>query len=236
MLHARLGLTVAGAILTTFLSACGASGDGKAVESAATVFSKPPTPIPRSSPPPPEMLEVAGSVSYLSTVGFAGGSARGLSFRAPREGAPCLSEAGFVDITPGSAVTVTSGTGETLATVALGESAVAVLTRHSEQERDARAELVDAIYCLRIAETWNALEQAELLEAQSKQKLYDIQNPDDWGFEGARFVAVWCRLPFAAPGLPAQDTYVVKIVNRTPTVVSRQDLESDQDALDLYLY
>lgn len=219
-------LTAACAALVLSLSACGASDRGNVTEQ---------TPSATSSSPTPETLDVAGSVSYLSTVGFTGGSGRGLSFKAPRNGAPCPPEQGYDDVTPGAAVRITSGTDETLATVALGAAGAAAVTRHSVAERDARADLIDAIYGLRIAKTWNAVEQAQLYEAQAKQQLSDVRHPNEWGFEGAEFVAVWCRLPFTAAGLPALDTYVVRVVNRPPTVVSRDDLDSGQETLDLYL-
>lgn len=218
------------------VSACAGSAGSENAAGERTSQRAPASAVPESasSSQSPETVDLAGSIAYLSTVGFTGGSLSGLSFKAPRDGAPCGPEQGFNDIRPGGAVTITSGTNETLATVALGNAGTVALTRHSQPERDARAELIDAIYGLRIAKTWNAVEQARLYEAQAKQHLYDLRHPKRWGFEDAKFVAVWCRLPFTAANLPSDETYVVRVAERAPTVLTREDLDS-QETLDLYL-
>jgi hypothetical protein len=234
VLNARPLLTVACAAAALLLSACGDDGAVDPARVAAGSATAPSAPAPAPEPEP-EQVDLSGSVSYLSNVGFTGGSGRDLSYKAPRDGSPCPPEKGYDDIVPGAAVTVSSGTDQTLATVALGTAGSATLTRSSPAERDARAALIDAIYGLRIAKTWNQLEQAQLYETQAKQRLYDLRHPGKWAFEGAQFVAVWCRLEFTVPDLPELNSYVVRVADRTPTVVSGADLESDPDALDLYL-
>jgi hypothetical protein len=244
MMNGGLRLTATYTVLA-IVSACGSSRGTSAAAptSSAIDSSSPSSKTASTSPAPsiaststkPQTLPISGSVSYLSDVGFTGGSGRELSFRPPRNGSPCRAAQGFNDIAPGAAVTISSNTNQTLATVALRRAGTMTVTRHSTGERAARTDLIDSIYGLRISKTWNAVEQADLSLAQAKQHLYDDRHPNEWGFGGAKFVAVWCSLPFTAPHVPTRTTYVVRVANRAPTVESRKLLDSNHDSLDLYL-
>lgn len=160
-----------------------------------------------SAPAEPTSVRISGAVHYLSTVGFKGGG-RGLAFKPRPDGSPCPTADEYSDIRSGAAVTISAGSGDTLATVPLGEASRKTITTHSRSERNARADLIDGIFNLRVARTWNQLEISRLNIAHAKQTVFDLKHPNRWDFEGAKFVAVWCELPFATEEIPESDTFV----------------------------
>ena len=228
--YTLLRLVAPWAVLVLTLSACSSHADSRQPSGAAE--KAPSIDDPDGLPSAP--VDVAGSVYYLFTGGFAGGG-KDLRFRPKPDGSACPAQDSYNDVREGSAVTISSGTGDTLATVALGKPVTRVMTRHSEAERDERAALIDAIYNLRIARTWNEVKIERLSMAQAKQTLNDIKHPKQWDFEGAKWVAVWCELSFTAGEVPAADTYVVEVGERPAVVVSHESAATDADAFSLYL-
>lgn len=189
-------------------------------------------------PPPttttPPTVVISGTAEYLSDVSFQG-SIDGQDMSLLANGAPCPARDGYSDLVAGGAVELGDSGGAVHAVTALGVGHIVNEVKSTQSERRARAELIDAIYDLRVAETDDPVQEAQLQLDRATQHLHDDQQPGPTPgpFEGHAFIATWCHLDFVGTPIPVASGYTITVTHRGTTVYSAAQLQADRGHVTL---